>query len=101
MSPFCCGSGCCDLGIMVYLIMVKSKLSDKGRRSLVELSKKMTPEEKFTTVRVPIEVKKNAEMLRQKLQQNTDLRWLGHLALGAIIGYAIGRMLEKDDENEQ
>jgi len=59
----------------------------------------MTPNEKFTTVRVPIEVRKNAEALRHRLQQHPDLKWLGHLALGAIIGYAIGKLME-EDQNE-
>lgn len=53
-------------------------------------------EESFTTIRVPVEVKKRAEQLRDKLQQKKEYNWLGTLALGAVLGYALGKILEEE-----
>ena len=50
----------------------------------------------YTTVRVPIEVKEKAERLKETLQKREDLKWVGTLALGAVIGYALAKILEDE-----
>ena len=58
-------------------------------------------ESKFTTVRVPTEVKEQAEKLREVLQKREDLKWVGVLALGAVIGYAIAKILEEETKDRR
>ncbi len=54
-------------------------------------------EESFTTIRVPQQVKKQVEQLRERIQQREEYRWIGTLALGAVIGYALVKVLEEND----
>jgi len=52
--------------------------------------------EEFTTIRVPVKVKEQAEALRGKLQGKKEYDWVGTLALGAVLGYALARILEEE-----
>jgi hypothetical protein len=52
--------------------------------------------EEFTTIRVPVKVKQQAEELRAKLQKKKEYSWLGTLALGAVLGYALAEILKED-----
>lgn len=60
------------------------------------MNKQLRKNENFTTIRVPIEVKERAEELRNKLQQKKEYNWLGTLALGAVLGYALTKILEEE-----
>ena len=51
---------------------------------------------KFTTIRVPLEVRDQAEELQKQLQQREDLKWIGTIALGAVLAYALTKMLEEE-----
>lgn len=57
--------------------------------------------QKFTTVRVPAEVRDQAEKLREVLRKREDLRWIGTLALGAVIGYALAKILEDETKERR
>ena len=57
-------------------------------------------EDKFTTIRVPSYVKDQAEELRDKLQTKEEYKWIGTLALGAVLGYALSEILKEIKENE-
>ncbi|PJC44588.1 hypothetical protein CO038_03280 [Candidatus Pacearchaeota archaeon CG_4_9_14_0_2_um_filter_39_13] len=52
-------------------------------------------EEGYTTIRVPISVKKQAEKLKAHLESRPEYKWIGTLALGAVLGYAISESLRK------
>lgn len=56
---------------------------------------------KFTTVRVPTEVRNQAEELRKVLQKKEALKWVGALALGAVIGYALAKILEEETKERR
>ncbi len=53
-------------------------------------------DDKYTTIRVPVKVKEQAEKLRAHLQSRPEYKWIGTLALGAVLGYAISESLRKD-----
>lgn len=53
-------------------------------------------DEGYTTIRVPISVKKQAEKLKAHLQSRPEYKWIGTLALGAVLGYAISESLRKN-----
>ena len=58
----------------------------------------MEENEGFTTIRVPVRVKEQAEELRSKLQKKDQYSWLGTLALGAVLGYALSESLKEDND---
>ncbi len=47
--------------------------------------------QRYTTIRVPIEVKEEADRLREQLEQNEDYKWVGAIALGAVLLYALSK----------
>lgn len=49
---------------------------------------------KFTTVRVPVEVREKAEELREILKVKNKLKFV-NLSLGAVVGYAVNSELKK------
>ncbi len=53
-------------------------------------------EHKFTTIRVPIEVREKAEELREILKaKNKKLKFV-NLSLGAVVGYAVTFAIKKE-----
>lgn len=60
------------------------------------VKKKDKKEEGYTTIRVPVSVKEQAEKLKAHLESRPEYKWIGTLALGAVLGYAISESLRKD-----
>lgn len=56
--------------------------------------------ERFTTIRVPVEVKEQAEKLRKELKKREEYKWLGNLALGSVISYALSKILEDETDGK-
>jgi len=51
----------------------------------------------YKTVKIPVATYNQVVELQEKLEGKKEYEWIGALALGAIIGYAVTKILEEED----